>query len=128
MIPFQGSKTGGSPHVGRKFEGPHIGQNHMPTAALLHEAKLGEALLLTLFLHLSLTKLFALAMIPKFQPRTGLSYIISWCGGWNLRENHMSLIRSNRREIFFGKSHPHYTQRPFDTYMRPQMYLTDKHL
>ena len=68
MISFQGSKTGGSPHVGRKFEGPHIGQNHMPTAALLHEAKLGEALLLTLFLHLSLTKLFALAMFPQFQP------------------------------------------------------------
>ena len=40
----------------------------MPTAALLHEAKLGEALLLTLFLHLSLTKLFALAMFPQFQP------------------------------------------------------------
>ena len=34
--------------MGRKFEGPHIGQNHMPTAALLHEAKLGEASLSTL--------------------------------------------------------------------------------
>ena len=33
--------------MGRKFEGPHIGQNHMPTAALLHEAKLGEASLST---------------------------------------------------------------------------------
>ena len=47
LIIFQGGKTGGSPHVGRKFEGPHIGQNHMPTAALLHEAKLGEASLST---------------------------------------------------------------------------------
>merc|ERR1719500_1648179 len=52
-----GGKTGGSPHVGRKFEGPHIGQNHMPTAALLHEAKLGEALLSTLLLPICINHL-----------------------------------------------------------------------
>ena len=58
MIIFQGGKTGGSPHVGRKFEGPHIGQNHMPTAALLHEAKLGEAsLLIPTYLSLDTLKL-----------------------------------------------------------------------
>ena len=127
MISFQGSKTGGSPHVGRKFEGPHIGQNHMPTAALLHEAKLGEALLLTLSLHLSLTKLFALAMFPQFQPShwfVSYNFLV-----WKLEFARKSYVTNmlKQKGIIFAKV-TLIIPKGLLIHMRPQMYLIDKHL
>ena len=41
---LQGKSQSGSPHMSRKFDGPAgmTAGAHLPSAALLHEAKLGE--------------------------------------------------------------------------------------
>ena len=44
---LQGKSQSGSPHMSRKFDGPAgmTAGAHLPSAALLHEAKLGELII-----------------------------------------------------------------------------------